>query len=243
MTTVPTPVPRHRPPRLARAFITGILVGAAAVATLLLANEWGTRWSPDHVVRGSGVAVTQSRTVPEFTELDAAGAGDVSVRVGGEQAVVVTADDNLIDRITTEVEGRTLMLGARGSFTTELPVTVQVTVPALDAVMLTGTGVVTVEDVDTEELTVHMPGTGRLVIHGTADLLDVELSGSGNVELEDLVARDAVATLSGFGRLHVHSTRSLNAAVSGTGMIVYSGDPTDVTQHVTGVGAVTRARP
>jgi Putative auto-transporter adhesin, head GIN domain len=243
MTTVPTLVPHRRPPRLARVFITGILVGAAAVATLLLANEWGTRWSPDHIVRGSGVAMTQSRTVPEFTELDAAGAGDVTVRVGGEQAVAVTADDNLIDRITTEVDGRTLVLGARGSFTTELPVTVQVTVPTLDAVMLTGSGVVTVENVDTEELTVRMPGTGRLVIHGAAGVLDVQLSGSGNVELEDLVARDAVARLSGFGRLHVHATGSLDASVSGTGTIVYSGDPTDVAQHVTGVGAVTRARP
>jgi hypothetical protein len=42
---------------------------------------------------------------------------------------------------------RTLVVGTNGSFTTDLPMTVHVTVRTLDAVTLTGTGAVNVENV------------------------------------------------------------------------------------------------
>jgi Putative auto-transporter adhesin, head GIN domain len=138
---------------------------------------------------------------------------------------------------------RTLVVGTNGSFTTDLPMTVHVTVRTLDAVTLTGTGAVNVENVHADRLIVRLPGTGRLTMDGTAERLEVELSGSGDARLEDLVARDVAATLSGFGRLEVHATGSLDAALSGAGMIVYSGNPTTVTEHVTGTGAVTEAKP
>jgi hypothetical protein len=39
--------------------------------------------------------------------------------------------------------------------------------------------------------------------------------------------------------MQVHATRSLDASVSGTGVIVYGGNPGDVTQNITGTGAIT----
>ena len=50
----------------------------------------------------AGVAAVETRGVPAFTAVDLAGTNQLSVRVGREQRVVVTADDNLIDRITTK---------------------------------------------------------------------------------------------------------------------------------------------
>jgi Putative auto-transporter adhesin, head GIN domain len=241
MTTVPTPMPHSRLPRLLDVALVGLLVVLVGAATLILAHEWGTRWSPQHVVRGSGIEATQSRDVPRFAALEVTGASEVTVRVGPAQSVVVTADDNLIERITTDVERGTLVLGTTGSFTTVRPMTVEVTTPTLDAVALTGSGVLSVEDVNADQLAVRMPGSGVLTITGTTEQLDVTLAGSGDVRLEQLVARDVVALLSGSGRLQVHAARSLDAAVSGAGVIVYRGDPPVVMQEVSGVGSITRA--
>jgi len=169
-----------------------------------------------------------------------AGSNNVTVHIGEKQAVVVEADDNLIDLVTTDVQSGTLVLGTYGSLTTERPMTVDVTVPTLDAVVLSGSGVVTVEGVGTERLTVRVPGSGLLRISGADGRLDVSLAGSGDVQLQDLVARDVAATLSGSGRLQVHATGSLDASVSGTGVIVHGGNPSNVNQDVTGTGVIAK---
>jgi hypothetical protein len=38
----------------------------------------------------------------------------------------------------------------------------------------------------------------------------------------------------------VHATGSLDASLPGTGVIVYAGDPSNVTRNVTGTGAITK---
>ena len=66
----------------------------------------------------------------------------MTVRVGGKQSVVVHGDDNLLSRITTRVRAGSLVIGnTSGSFTTKAPMSVDVTVPSLDALALSGSGV------------------------------------------------------------------------------------------------------
>jgi hypothetical protein len=48
------------------------------------------------------------------------------------------------------------------------------------------------------------------------------------------------AVVSGSGLIQVTATTSLDAAVPGSGTIIYSGNPPQVTTSVTGSGAVTR---
>ena len=61
-------------------------------------------------VRGSGVPATQARTVPSFGAIDLTGSSSVTVHVGPRQTVVVHADDNLIDRVTTDVRDGVLVV-------------------------------------------------------------------------------------------------------------------------------------
>ena len=56
-----------------------------------------------------------------------------------------------------------------------------------------------------------------------------------------LVANDVKALVSGSGSIFVTATTSLDASVSGSGAILYAGNPQDVTQNVTGSGAITGA--
>lgn len=116
---------------------------------------------------------------------------------------------------------------------------VDVSVPSLSALMLAGSGVVSVTGLDVPDLTVTLSGSGVLRASGSATQLDVTVTGSGDAQLEELIAQDVLAAVIGSGRIVVTATESLDASVPGTGAIVYRGNPLHVTESVTGNGAIT----
>jgi carbon monoxide dehydrogenase subunit G len=185
------------------------------------------------------VAATQSRALPGFSSLDLAGSNRVTVHVGGQQSVVVHADSNLMRHVTTRVVAGTLVIGTTGTFTTRSPMTVDVSLPSLTAVRLSGSGEISVDGIDEQRLVVTLSGSGALYASGTTTQLDVTLSGSGMAQLDTLVARNVRAVVAGSGLIRVTATALLNAAVPGSGAIIYGGNP-QVTSSVTGSGAVTQ---
>ncbi|MDJ0925333.1 MAG: DUF2807 domain-containing protein, partial [Acidimicrobiia bacterium] len=66
---------------------------------------------------GSGIPVTETREVASFSSIEAGGALnlDVTVDPAALQSVEVVYDDNIIDRLTTEVRGDTLVVDLEGS--------------------------------------------------------------------------------------------------------------------------------
>jgi hypothetical protein len=239
MTTAQPPISRSSAPHRLYVLLLTVLVLLVGAGVVLLARHYSSSSSSSSArVQGSGVAATQARDLPAFTAVDLAGSNNLTVHVGGRQAVVVRADDNLLEHVTTQVRNGTLVIGNTGSFTTRSPMSVEVTVPSLDAVSLSGSGLVNVDGVRGAKLTVRAPGSGLLTASGTVGRLDASLAGSGDLQLRDLSARDVEATVSGSGRLQVKATGSLDASVTGAGAIFYSGNPGKVTRSVTGSGAI-----
>jgi hypothetical protein len=216
----------HGQPILIAVLIAALAVVAIAIALLAFGS--------------SGAAATQTRTVATFTSLDLAGSNNVTITVGRPQSVVVHADSTLINHVTTEVVAGTLVIGDTGSFTASGPVSVDVSVPSLTALSLSGRGQISATGISTPQLTVTISGSGQLSAAGTATRLDVTINGSGQARLSQLTARDVGAVISGSGLIQVTATASLAASVPGSGTIIYSGNPPQVTTSVTGSGAVTR---
>jgi len=214
------------------------LIGAVTVAMLYHFDVFAG--SSDSTTHGSGVAATQTRDVAAFKSVELAGANNVVVRIGGEQSVVVKADDNLLDRVTTEVRSGTLVIdNTQGGFSTKSPMSVEVDVPTLNALTLSGSGNIVVTGVEADSLDVSLPGSGTLTGSGTAARLDVGVAGSGMVQFTELVAQAVRAAVSGSGSVFVTATESLDASVPGSGAIIYAGSPQDVTKSITGTGAIT----
>ena len=216
----------HGRPILIAALIAVVAVVAAAIALLASGS--------------SGAAATQTRTVAGFTSLDLAASNNVTIIVGRPQSVVVHADSSLIDHVTTEVVAGTLVIGDTGSFNASGPMSVDVSVPSLAALSLSGSGQISATGISTPQLTVTISGSGQLSAAGTATRLDVAINGDGKAQLSQLTARDVQAVVSGSGLIQVTATTSLDAAVPGSGTIIYSGNPPQVTTSVTGSGTVTR---
>lgn len=239
MTVAPTSVSPARRQRSSGWLFVGLafLLGGLTVGLLYHFDVFGG--SSKSTSTGSGVPATQARDLPSFTGVALEGSNNVAIRVGEKQAVVVRADRNLLDRVTTQVHSGKLVIGnTPGSFTTKSPMNVAVSVPTLDAVTLTGSGNIVVSGIKAEKLAVTLPGSGTIAGSGTASQLDAAVSGSGSLQFTGLVASDAHAVVSGSGSVFITATKSLTASVSGSGSILYGGNPEQVTKSVTGSGAI-----
>ncbi len=189
-------------------------------------------------VRGSGVAATEGRDVPEFARVKVVGSTDVSVVVGDEQTVHVSADDNLLPVIKTEVIDGELVVSSDESYFTSIGVTVNVTVTALEGVSVTGSGDVVVVGVDAEAFDVRITGSGDVQVSGKAEQLTVTVAGSGDAALFGLISREAVVTVDGSGDVEVHATWSFDGEVRGSGDITYAGNPPTVGESTSGSGDI-----
>jgi Putative auto-transporter adhesin, head GIN domain len=226
------------PARSSKGLVAGIALAALVLAVVALVVALDDDSSTTPAVQGSGAVASEVRELPPFDEVDLAGANTVTIGVGGAQRVVVRGEDDVLPLVTTVVEDGTLVIAQSESFDTASSLTVEVVVPALDAVRLSGAGTLTVDGHDLELLELSLPGSG--IIRGSGDVqrLDVDLAGAGDVELAQLVATHVTVSLSGTGNVHVHANETLDAHMSGTGSVFYGGDPEVVNQEITGTGVI-----
>ena len=213
---------------------------AAALILALVAGKFSFQSSGGPAGIGSGAAAEQVRSLPPFTRVVLVGDNNVVVRVGARQSVIVHADRDLLDRVTTRVRAGRLVIGTTpGNLSAKSPMFVVVSTRSLDGLELPGYGNLTVTGIDTPSLTVALPGAGNIDVTGTAEKLDVTVGGEGTALLRGLIARDAKADLSGNGSIMLTATHRLTATLSGTGTILYGGDPPHVAQRVTGSGTIS----
>jgi putative autotransporter adhesin-like protein len=210
-----------------------------AVAIIVVVAVGAAVWAVGH---GSGPpVVTQQRSVEPFTSVQLAGSNLVSVRVGAPRSVAVHARTDMLDHVTTDVRAGTLVIAdAPGHGNTKGPMGVLVTVPGLTSLSVApgGSGLMDVGSISNQSLTVSLAGSGLVRATGTTAHLTVGLSGSGDVELGDVTSRDARVTVSGSGRAVVTATGTLNALVTGDGVIQYGGNPAQLATSVTGSGVI-----
>jgi hypothetical protein len=197
-------------------------------------------FGPSQTIQGSGEIVSETRNVSGFTALSLQGSADVDVTFGDAEAVVVEADDNILPLIQTNVQNGQLVISTKNNtnYQSAYPARVLVTMKSLDGLRLNGSGSINVSDLNGDSLQITLPGSGNITVQGTANSVNITLSGSGIVNCAELKAKSATAKISGSGNIDVYASSSLDARVSGSGVIKYSGNPVNVTKSVSGSGTI-----
>ena len=191
-----------------------------------------------NAIHGSGAAKTEARAVGSFSKIDLSGAPDVEVTVGPAASVAVTADDNLLPLIETTVDGETLKIDSKHSYSTSIGVTVKITVPSLHGVLVTGSGDIHAAGLKEGELEASVTGSGDITLSGNVDRLRAHIVGSGDLRAGDLAAKNVSVGVTGSGDAAVRATEQLDASVTGSGNVRYAGNPTKVGRNVTGSGDI-----
>lgn len=195
----------------------------------------------DSAARASrGPRASETRTVESFHALAVATYADVGVRAGETQSVVVSGPENLLPFVRTTVKDSVLTLDlGPGAPPRSGKLNVQITVPALDAATLSGSGDVALANLSGARLCIDLNGSGDLRAGGAVEELEVVLNGSGDVHAYGLDARAARVRLNGSGDVELAVRETLDAEIDGSGDVDYRGTPR-VTHTVRGSGSVER---
>lgn len=95
---------------------------------------------------------------------------------------------------------------------------------------IAGSGSVNGDGLRVSSLSATVSGSGDFCLKGEAGDVSLAIAGSGDIEADQLRADDVDASVSGSGSITCHARKSLNAQVSGSGRIGYSGNPAEVSK-------------
>jgi hypothetical protein len=198
-----------------------------------------------------------------FHAVDNAGPYDVTVRRGTGFSIAANGPREIIDRMEVSVKEGTLRLGWRNPdehkryWNKHTPrTTVAVTLPTLDAAILSGAGKLDIDRVDGRDAELAITGAGNLTVGsitasrlslalrgagkivtsgGTADQLTATLAGAGNVDMTKLTARNAKLDLAGVGNIKARASGRAEIRAGGMGNAKVVGT-TDCAITKTGMG-------
>jgi hypothetical protein len=190
---------------------------------------------------GSGQLATQSRQVSGVASVELTGAGELSIDQTGTESLTVSAEDNLLPLLTSEVEGDTLILGKKPNtrIVTTKPITYTLTMKDITGFAVSGSGTINAPKLTTAALRIEISGSGMITTAGNADDQNLEISGSGRYLADGLTSKTTTAEISGSGTANVVASNALNVKISGSGTLTYSGNP-QVTQTVSGSGRLIK---
>lgn len=209
-------------------------VGVALLAVLLLVTACS-------VTRGSGQLATESRPVSGFTKVELSGTGELTIEQTGTESLSISAEDNLLPRLTSEVSGDTLTLGTEPntSIVPTQPITYSLNVKDLTGLVVSGSGNIQVPNLTTTALSIKISGSGTITAGGTVNDQDLDISGSGHYQAEQLPSKTVKAAISGSGTASVVATDALDVKISGSGTLTYSGNP-QIRQEISGSGKLIK---
>ena len=215
--------------------------GAAVVGALSLFLLAGCGVTLPGTTTGSGAVKTETRTVSGFTAVELAGNGDVKIQQSGTESLSISAEENLLPLLTSEVVDGTLKLGIKDGarIDSTQPITYQVTAKNLTGLDLGGSGNQTATDVKTTSLRVRVAGSGTVTATGTADAQDIQMAGSGTYRGSGLASKTATVNSAGSGTAELAVSDRLDVKILGSGSVTYSGSP-QVTQSVMGSGTLQK---
>lgn len=231
------------------------IVSAATIAALMAGAAAITVQADD--------ASEQMRSVDSFMRVRNKGAFDVDITVGPEQSVKVIADGDIIDQVETEVRGETLHIEMDRDFSWRDyrdidTLKVEITVPALEAVRVDGSGDMEVRGVDdgdfragvngsgdielidakTASLEIDVKGSGDVEVSGSCTELTVEVKGSGDVSARSMECQSGEIGIMGSGDVSAYLSESIEVSIMGSGDVAVWGKPDKVRTRTMGSGDV-----
>ena len=191
-------------------------------------------------VKGNGIKATETRAVTAFTAIDATGVGSLKLRVGEEESLKITADENILPLIKSEVKDGVLVLSTTGATKSKTDIVFEATAKTIKRLENSGTVSINAKGFNGGALSVETSGVGSITLVGRVDSLNAELSGVGSLDAEELIADRVKTSLSGVGSATVRAEKSMSGTVSGVGSLTWKGAATDVSTNVSGIGRVSK---
>jgi len=198
-----------------------------------------------------GVAAERSYPVTDFDRIQVEGPFEVTLVTSHPSHVHASGSADALDRVSIEVEGRTLRIRANPSAwggtagQSPGPVRIEATTQDLSRATVLGSGSLAIDKarglrldlglggsgrltvglLDADNLIVDLLGSGRITLAGRAKQMRAAVKGSGDVAGGALVADDVQLTADTAGSVTLGSARSAKVIATGPGDVTIGGSP------------------
>jgi hypothetical protein len=170
-------------------------------------------------VTGEGPVVEMPIEVDLFNQINHVCMGDMSIIVTDTLAVIIEAQQNILDLMDWKVEDSTFYWGFKE------PVEIVEAEKILCKIKIPH-----------ELQSLILSGVGQVGVSGPKqNSIYLEVAGVGNIGAYNLEVNQAEANVSGFGNIEVRVIDDLKGVISGKGNVLYKGNPV-LNVHVSGSG-------
>ena len=189
-------------------------------------------------VKGSGNVKSEIRDAVDFKKIEAGGAVRIFITAQKDFSVEISADDNILPLIKTEVSGDTLKIYSNDRISPKNEIRVNISLPMLENLDISGASGAEVTNVTADQLKLEASGASKIKIDGTSKSLNGDASGASSIDAENLKTEDADVEASGASKITVSPTGNLKADASGASNVYYTGEPRSVEKKSSGASSV-----
>ena len=190
---------------------------------------------------GSGSLMNETREISSFNKIYSEGTFQVSITQGDDQQLTITADDNIMHRVRSSVSNGTLHLYLSDGNYQNIHVSAIITVPQLKEVENSGTGDLSVYNLDgADHFKGLNTGSGTVFLEGNCQDLRLINDGSGHIHAFDMLAENGEVSTIGSGDVEISCISSLGVDIEGSGDVYYRGNP-EINVQTEGSGKLINA--
>jgi Putative auto-transporter adhesin, head GIN domain len=166
-------------------------------------------------MEGQGPVTTETRQVGAFARVEVSAGIGVNATIGQTPSVQVTAQQNILPIIATEVQGETLKIHSTQGYTTSQGVTVTIVNPTLEGFTASGGSQGQATGLADQSLDVALSGGAGLTATGTVTTVSLIASGGAHAELGGLAALTVALDMSGGASATVRAANEVTGTASG----------------------------
>ncbi len=201
----------------------------------------GTNLVRTDCLQGNGILKKENRTPGPFNKVHVNGVFNVQIAQQADSFFEISADANLISNIETRVVDGQLQISSKGSLCPKLPVKIQIGMPELVALQGVGADDISVSNLDNQQFSIQMDGSGDIRVTGRTREFQVMMDGAGNLDAGQFKAGNVSIRSSGAGDAQIFAAEKIDAYIDGVGDITLHGQPEKAIFNSDGVGELIRA--
>lgn len=219
-------------------------LGLAIIMTGLIAVVPNSTFAEKYI-RGNGNVEKETRNISSFSAIDISSAFEIYLTQGNSEALVIEADENLMEHIITEVRGGILKIYVKGNIRNVKTMKAHISFKMMDKIELSGAcnirgeGTYKFNDLDIEvsgaseikmnltadKVYLDLSGASDIEFTGSANKLTIEVSGATEVYAQDFEVKECSINASGASTIKVFATEELSVDASGASTVRYKGQP------------------
>jgi phage shock protein PspC (stress-responsive transcriptional regulator) len=180
---------------------------------------------------------------------------------GDTASILITGDENLVDKIKHKINDNRLYLSIWGRyrFSSNNNLIITIKTPSLKEIKseaggnisinklfltkelkieMEGAGTFDADSLIVRKLTVDLDGIGSIRLAGHAEKANFKMSGAGEINAWELISQETVARLHGIGTIRCNPVESLEAELQGIGKIFYKSEPKRKRTIIRGIGKI-----